>query len=57
MSLRSAPLDACGSAFSPLRLLGMPTGPLIVEALRPLTDAPLDTHLMIVEPEQRVGEP
>ena len=32
-------------------------GPLIVEALRPLTDAPLDTHLMIVEPEQRVSKP
>lgn len=30
-------------------------GPLVVDALRPLTDAPLDTHLMIVEPEQRVG--
>lgn len=26
-----------------------------MDALRPLTDAPLDTHLMIVEPEQRVG--
>ena len=31
-------------------------GPLVVDALRPLTEAPLDTHLMIVEPEQRVGE-
>jgi ribulose-phosphate 3-epimerase len=31
-------------------------GPLVVDALRPLTDAPLDTHLMIVEPEQRVAD-
>lgn len=31
-------------------------GPLVVDALRPLTDAPLDTHLMIVEPELRVGK-
>ena len=31
-------------------------GPLVVDALRPLTDAPIDTHLMIVEPEQRVGK-
>lgn len=31
-------------------------GPLVVDALRPLTDAPLDTHLMIVEPELRVAD-
>jgi ribulose-phosphate 3-epimerase len=31
-------------------------GPLVVDALRPLTDAPLDTHLMIVEPDQRVAD-
>eukprot|EP00884_Botryococcus_braunii_P018041 jgi/Botrbrau1/4920/Bobra.0122s0002.1 len=31
-------------------------GPLVVDAIRPLTDAPLDTHLMIVEPEQRVAD-
>ena len=30
-------------------------GPLIVDALRPVTDKPLDCHLMIVEPELRVG--
>ncbi|KAK9821405.1 hypothetical protein WJX74_010351 [Apatococcus lobatus] len=31
-------------------------GPLIVDALRPITDKPLDTHLMIVEAEQRVPD-
>jgi ribulose-phosphate 3-epimerase len=31
-------------------------GPLIVDAIRPITDLPLDTHLMIVEPEQRVAD-
>ncbi|XP_057805136.1 ribulose-phosphate 3-epimerase, chloroplastic [Salvia miltiorrhiza] len=31
-------------------------GPLIVDALRPVTDLPLDVHLMIVEPEQRVPD-
>jgi ribulose-phosphate 3-epimerase len=31
-------------------------GPLVVDAIRPLTDAVLDTHLMIVEPEQRVAD-
>jgi ribulose-phosphate 3-epimerase len=29
-------------------------GPLIVEALRPVTSKPLDVHLMIVEPERYV---
>ena len=29
-------------------------GPLIVEAIRPLTQKPLDVHLMIVEPEKYV---
>ena len=29
-------------------------GPLIVEALRPVTQKPLDVHLMIVEPENYV---
>ncbi|AZB73553.1 ribulose-phosphate 3-epimerase [Synechococcus elongatus] len=29
-------------------------GPLIVEALRPVTQKPLDVHLMIVEPEKYV---
>ena len=31
-------------------------GPLIVEALRPVTAKPLDVHLMIVEPELRVAD-
>ena len=31
-------------------------GPLVVDALRPVTDKPLDCHLMIVEPEQRIPD-
>jgi ribulose-phosphate 3-epimerase len=31
-------------------------GPLIVEALRPVTQKPLDVHLMIVEPEKYVED-
>lgn len=31
-------------------------GPLVVEALRPVTEKPLDCHLMIVEPELRVAD-
>jgi len=31
-------------------------GPLIVEAIRPHTDKPLDVHLMIVEPEKYVAD-
>jgi ribulose-phosphate 3-epimerase len=31
-------------------------GPLVVDALRPITDKPLDVHLMIVEPELRVAD-
>lgn len=31
-------------------------GPLIVKAIRPLTQKPLDVHLMIVEPEKYVGD-
>ncbi|KAM0947660.1 putative ribulose-phosphate 3-epimerase [Dioscorea sansibarensis] len=31
-------------------------GPLVVGSLRPVTDLPLDVHLMIVEPEQRVPD-
>jgi len=31
-------------------------GPLIVEALRPVTKLPLDVHLMIVEPERYVAD-
>ncbi|KAK4427890.1 Ribulose-phosphate 3-epimerase, chloroplastic [Sesamum alatum] len=31
-------------------------GPLVVDALRPVTDLPLDVHLMIVEPDRRVPD-
>ena len=31
-------------------------GPLIVQALRPVTSKPLDVHLMIVEPERYVAD-
>jgi len=31
-------------------------GPMIVEALRRVTDAPLDVHLMIVEPERYIKQ-
>ncbi|MBF2002183.1 MAG: ribulose-phosphate 3-epimerase [Synechococcales cyanobacterium C42_A2020_086] len=31
-------------------------GPLIVDAIRPYTQKPLDVHLMIVEPERYVGD-
>lgn len=31
-------------------------GPLVVKAIRPLTDKPLDVHLMIVEPEKYVEQ-
>ena len=31
-------------------------GPLVVEALRPVTQKPLDVHLMIVEPERYVAD-
>lgn len=31
-------------------------GPLVVEALRPVTKKPLDVHLMIVEPERYVAD-
>lgn len=31
-------------------------GPLVVEALRPVTKKPLDVHLMIVEPELRIPD-
>eukprot|EP00249_Psilotum_nudum_P009784 c22151_g1_i1 orf=442-1335(+) len=31
-------------------------GPLVVDALRPITDLPLDVHLMIVEPDQRIPD-
>ncbi|MGH7370652.1 MAG: ribulose-phosphate 3-epimerase, partial [Candidatus Methylomirabilales bacterium] len=31
-------------------------GPLIVEAIRPITSLPLDVHLMIETPERYVGD-
>lgn len=31
-------------------------GPLVVGALRPVTDAPLDVHLMIVQPERYIND-
>ncbi|AKG23250.1 ribulose-phosphate 3-epimerase [Calothrix sp. 336/3] len=31
-------------------------GPLVVEAIRPVTQKPLDVHLMIVEPERYVAD-
>ena len=31
-------------------------GPLIVDALRPVTQKPLDVHLMIIEPEKYVAD-
>ena len=31
-------------------------GPLIVKAIRPVTQKPLDVHLMIVEPEKYVED-
>ncbi|EGL82601.1 ribulose-phosphate 3-epimerase [Caldalkalibacillus thermarum TA2.A1] len=31
-------------------------GPLVVEAIRPLTDLPLDVHLMIEEPEKYIQD-
>jgi ribulose-phosphate 3-epimerase len=31
-------------------------GPLVVDAIRPMTDLPLDVHLMIVEPELRAAD-
>ncbi|PHU24062.1 Ribulose-phosphate 3-epimerase, chloroplastic [Capsicum chinense] len=31
-------------------------GPLVVDSLRPVTDLPLDVHLMIVEPDLRVPD-
>ncbi len=31
-------------------------GPLVVEALRRVTDAPLDVHLMIIEPERYIKQ-
>ena len=32
----------------------MTIGPLVVEALRPITDLPMDVHLMIEEPDRLI---
>ena len=37
-------------------VLNITIGPLIVEAIRPITTKPLDVHLMIVEPEKYVED-
>lgn len=43
-------VDVMDGRFVP----NMTIGPLVVKALRPVTKLPLDTHLMIVEPERYV---
>jgi len=45
-------IDAMDGRFVP----NITIGPLIVDALRPVTDKVLDCHLMIVEPELRVAD-
>ncbi|MBC8871536.1 MAG: ribulose-phosphate 3-epimerase [Planctomycetes bacterium] len=45
-------LDVMDGCFVPNLTYGMP----IVQAIRRLTDMPLDVHLMIVDPEQYVGQ-
>ncbi|XWS37326.1 hypothetical protein CRYUN_Cryun19dG0033400 [Craigia yunnanensis] len=45
-------VDVIDSRFVP----NITIGPLVVDALRPVMDLPLDVHLMIVEPEQRVPD-
>merc|ERR1719238_1671227 len=45
-------IDAMDGRFVP----NITIGPLVVDALRPVTDKVLDCHLMIVEPEQRVAD-
>jgi ribulose-phosphate 3-epimerase len=45
-------LDVMDGRFVP----NITIGPLIVEAIRPVTSKPLDVHLMIVEPEKFVPE-
>jgi len=45
-------VDAMDGRFVP----NITIGPLVVDALRPVTDKVLDCHLMIVEPELRVAD-
>uniref|UniRef100_A0A7S0WHH8 ribulose-phosphate 3-epimerase n=1 Tax=Pyramimonas obovata TaxID=1411642 RepID=A0A7S0WHH8_9CHLO len=45
-------IDAMDGRFVP----NITIGPLVVDALRPVTDKVLDCHLMIVEPELRVAD-
>jgi ribulose-phosphate 3-epimerase len=45
-------IDAMDGRFVP----NITIGPMVVDALRPVTDKVLDCHLMIVEPEQRVAD-
>eukprot|EP00241_Pyramimonas_parkeae_P006987 CAMPEP_0114244112 /NCGR_PEP_ID=MMETSP0058-20121206/11160_1 /TAXON_ID=36894 /ORGANISM="Pyramimonas parkeae, CCMP726" /LENGTH=333 /DNA_ID=CAMNT_0001357019 /DNA_START=47 /DNA_END=1048 /DNA_ORIENTATION=+ len=45
-------VDAMDGRFVP----NITIGPLVVDALRPITDKVLDCHLMIVEPELRVAD-
>merc|ERR1711966_162780 len=45
-------VDAMDGRFVP----NITIGPMVVDALRPVTDKPLDCHLMIVEPELRIPD-
>jgi len=45
-------LDVMDGRFVP----NITIGPLVVKAVRRVTDLPLDTHLMIVEPEKYIEE-
>lgn len=45
-------IDVMDGRFVP----NLTIGPLVVKALRPVTDKPLDVHLMIVEPDQLIPE-
>jgi ribulose-phosphate 3-epimerase len=45
-------VDAMDGRFVP----NITIGPMVVDALRPITDKPLDCHLMIVEPELRIPD-
>ncbi|KAH0898208.1 hypothetical protein HID58_047776, partial [Brassica napus] len=45
-------VDVMDGRFVPNIIIGL----LVVDALRPVTDLPLDVHLMIMEPDQRVPD-
>ncbi|XXG41461.1 hypothetical protein AAC387_Pa01g1911 [Persea americana] len=45
-------VDAMDGRFVP----NITIGPLVVDALRPVTDLPLGVHLMILEPDQRLPD-